>query len=85
MQHIATIEIPKGSDRRIHMSYDKSGFVDLGPIKDQIPVNEGVTPVCYGYIDGTLNKKEGDEVDVIVFSNKSPRKPSCFWAVFCII
>lgn len=71
MQYIATIEIPKGSDRRIHMSYDKSGFIDLGPIKEHIPVNEGVMPVHYGYIEGTVNKEEGDEVDVIVFS-KNP-------------
>ncbi len=68
MAYIATIEIPKGSDRRIHMSYDKSGFIDLGPIKVQIPVNEGIMPVHYGYIDGTVNKEEGDEVDVIIFS-----------------
>jgi inorganic pyrophosphatase len=67
----AIIEIPKGSDRRIHMSYDKSGFIDLGPIKEHVPVNEGVMPVHYGYIDGTMNKREGDEVDVIVFSKKS--------------
>ena len=70
MQYIAIIEIPKGSDRRIHMSYDKSGFIDLGLIKEHVPVNEGVMPVHYGYIEGTVNKEEGDEVDVIVFSNK---------------
>ena len=70
MQYIATIEIPKGSDRRIHMSYDKSGFIDLGPIKEHVPVNEGIMPVHYGYIEGTVNREEGDEVDVIVFSKK---------------
>ena len=67
----ATIEIPKGTDRRIHMSYDKSGFVDLGPIKEQVPVNEGLMPVHYGYLDNTLNKEEGDEVDVLVFSKNA--------------
>lgn len=71
MPYIATIEIPKGSDRRIHLSYDKSGFIDLGPTKEQVPINDGIMPVHYGFIDGTLNKKEGDEVDVIVFSEKS--------------
>jgi inorganic pyrophosphatase len=70
MQYIATIEIPKGSDRRIHLAYDKSGFIDLGPIKEHVPVNEGVMPVHYGYIEGTVNKEEGDEVDVILFSKK---------------
>jgi inorganic pyrophosphatase len=71
MQHIAIIEIPKGSDRRIHMSYDKTGFIDLGPIQEHVPVNNGVMPVHYGYIEGTLNKEEGDEIDVIVFSKHS--------------
>jgi inorganic pyrophosphatase len=71
MSYIATIEIPKDSDRRIHLAYDKSGFIDLGSIKEYVPVNEGIMPVHYGYIDGTVNKEEGDEVDVIVFSKKS--------------
>ena len=71
MPYIATIEIPKGTDRRIHLSYDKSGFVDLGPIKEQIPINEGIMPVHYGYIDNTLNVSEDDEVDVLVFSQKT--------------
>ena len=66
----AIIEIPRGDDRRRHMKYDKSGFVDLGPIKDVIPVNKGIMPVHYGYIPGTLNESEGDEVDILVLSNK---------------
>lgn len=52
------------------MSYDKSGFIDLGPIKDQIPVNDGVMPAHYGYIENAINKEEGDEVDVIIFSSQ---------------
>ncbi len=71
MKYLAVVEIPKGSNRRIHMSYDNTGFIDLGPIKDQIPVNDGVMPVCYGYIDKTINKQEKDNVDAIIFSNKS--------------
>lgn len=70
MKYKAVIEIPKGCDRRIHMSYDKSGFIDLGSIKDQISVNDGVMPVHYGYIENTINKEEKDEVDVIIFSAK---------------
>lgn len=70
MRYKAVIEIPRGCDRRIHMSYDKSGFIDLGPIKVQIPVNDGIMPVHYGYIENTVNKKEKDEVDVIIFSSK---------------
>jgi len=66
----AVIEIPKGDDRRRHIKYDKTGFVDLGPIKNVIPVNEGIMPVDYGYVLETFNKKEGDEVDILVLSNK---------------
>ena len=69
--YIVVIEIPKGSDRRTHMAYDKSGFVDLGSIKDSIPVNNGIMPVHYGYIEGTFNKEDSDEVDVMVFSKKA--------------
>jgi inorganic pyrophosphatase len=66
----AVIEIPKGDDRRRHIKYDKTGFVDLGPIKDVIPVNEGVMPVDYGYVPGTMNEKEGDEIDILIISDK---------------
>ena len=67
----AVVEIPKGCDRRIHLSYDGINFIDLGLIKEQIPVNEGVMPICYGYIENTINKIEKDNIDVIIFSNKS--------------
>ena len=66
----AIIEIPFGDDRRRHMKYDKSGFIDLGPTKDVIPVNDGVMPVNYGYIKDTLNVGEGDEIDVLIFSKQ---------------
>jgi inorganic pyrophosphatase len=69
MKYLAVIEIPKGSDRRIHKSFDGFNFIDLGPIKEQIPVNDGIMPVHYGYLENTINPIEKDEVDVIVFSN----------------
>jgi len=65
----AIIEIPKGDDRRRHLKHDKSGFIDLGPIKDVIPVNDGVMPIHYGYIPETLNELEGDEIDILVLSD----------------
>ena len=71
MKYFAVVEIPKGSDRRIHLSHDGGGFIDLGLIKEEIPVNDGVMPVCYGYIENTINEEEKDNVDVIIFSNKS--------------
>lgn len=70
MKYKAVIEIPKGCDRRIHLSYDGINFIDLGLIKEEIPVNNGIMPVHYGYIENTVNEKEKDNVDVIVFSNK---------------
>lgn len=66
----AIIEMPQGDDRRRHMKYDKSGFIDLGPTKDVIPVNGGVMPVNYGYIKDAFNPGEGDEVDVLIFSKR---------------
>lgn len=65
----AIIEIPKGDDRRRHVKPDKSGFIDLGPTKNIIPINNGIMPVHYGYIPGTLNEKEGDEIDVLILSD----------------
>lgn len=71
----AHIEIPKGSDRRTYLSRDKSGYVDLGPIKDAIPINGGVMPIHYGFIIGTINKEEQsewpEELDVLVYSDTS--------------
>lgn len=61
--------MPKGDDRRRHLSYDKSGFVDIGPIKDVIPVNNGIMPVDYGYVPNTFNPSDKDEVDVLLISN----------------
>jgi len=66
----AIIEIPKGDNRRRHLNNKKAEFVDLGSIKDVIPINDGVMPVDYGYIPETLNKKEEDEIDVIILSKK---------------
>ena len=71
MKYKAVIEIPKGCDRRIHLSYDGTNFIDLGLIKEKIPINNGVMPIHYGYIENTVNEIEKDNVDVIIFSNKS--------------
>ena len=70
MEHIAVVEIPKGCARRIHKSIETHEFIDFGPTNEVIPINNGVMPVAYGFIKNTLNKNEGDEVDVIIFSNK---------------
>lgn len=70
MKYLAVIEIPKGADRRIHLSLDDGVFRDFGPIKEQIPINEGVMPVHYGYIKNAINPIEKDNVDVIIFSNR---------------
>ncbi|MDB4984266.1 MAG: hypothetical protein JWM20_445 [Patescibacteria group bacterium] len=74
MNYLATIEIPKGSGRRIHKGYEdhiKGQFVDFGPISDKITANGGLMPLAYGFIENTRGS-DGvpDEVDVMVFSTK---------------
>ena len=73
MKYIATIEIPKNSERRIHKATEagiEGKFVDFGPISDKITANGGKMPVAYGFIEKTINKGENDELDVMVFSEK---------------
>lgn len=65
----AIIEMPRGDTVRRHLKFDGTGFIELGPIKDVIPVNDGIMPVHYGYLPGTRNPEEGDEIDVLVFSD----------------
>lgn len=75
------IEIPKGDDRRRHLSYDKTKMLDLGPTKDVIPVNNGIMPIAYGFIIGTLQKEESsknpdeipDEIDILIYSKANFR------------
>lgn len=52
----------------MHLNYAKTAIIDLGPIKETIPVNDGIMPIDYGYIEDTSNVAEGDEVDVLIFS-----------------
>ncbi len=73
------IEIPKGDDRRRHLSYDKKEMLDLGPTKNVIPINDGIMPIAYGFAIGTLQKEEAsknpneipDEIDALVYSKNS--------------
>lgn len=46
------IEIPKGDNRRMHLSRDKTHMLNLGPIKNVIPINNGVMPIAYGFVKG---------------------------------
>lgn len=74
MNYTATIEIPKNSGRRIHKGNqpDNLGkFVDFGPLIDKIKANNGLMPLAYGFIEDTTGSDgEGDEVDVMIFSEK---------------
>jgi inorganic pyrophosphatase len=67
---IAIIEIPKGDGIRRHFKKTKDGFVELGLIKEIIPINDGLMPIAYGFIPNTLNSGDDDELDVIVYSEK---------------
>ncbi len=59
------IEIPKGDNRRRHLAYDKSGIIDLGPLIEAIPLNNGLMPVHYCYVPNTKSA-EGDELDLLL-------------------
>ena len=67
------IEIPKGDGRRIHLDYSRTFFIDLGPTKNVIPVNDGIMPIAYGFVIGTKGKEAGenDELDALLYSKKS--------------
>lgn len=66
----AIIEIPKGDTIRRHKNKHGEGLIELGLIKDVIPVNDGMNPVNYGYIPDTYNASDEDEVDVIVVTDE---------------
>ena len=68
---IAVIEMPKGETVRRHKDKHGEGLIELGLIKDAIPVNGGVNPVHYGYIPDTHNPSDDDELDVIVISKEA--------------
>lgn len=71
MKYLATIEISKNSDRRIHkgnQSHNMGIFEDFGPISEKITANGGRMPLAYGFIEGIHNPGENDEIDVMVFS-----------------
>ena len=70
------IEMPKGESRRIHLGrMGDEGWIDLGPIKKIIPINDGIIPIAYGFIMGTKMKEKGstmeEELDALVYSNKA--------------
>ena len=62
MTYIATIEIPKNSDRRIHKDYDELKFIDFGLISEKITANGGRMPLAYGFINDTSSKTEEKDV-----------------------
>lgn len=74
MKYIATIEIPKNSNRRIHKGNQVENFgkfVDFGPISEKITANGGRMPLAYGFIENTVGTdSEADEIDVMVFSDR---------------
>lgn len=77
MKYIATIEIPRNSDRRIHKGnqpHNMGIFEDFGPLIDKIKANDGKMPLAYGFINDTtstdISYEYADEIDVMVFSNR---------------
>lgn len=64
----AIIESPKGDDRRRHFDKKKNKVIDLEPLKDVIPVNNGIAPINYGFIIGTKCQADNEEIDALVIS-----------------
>jgi len=69
-KYFALIEIPEGDDRRRHFDKKRNKVVDLGPLKNAIPVNNGIEPINYGFILNTHCEADDDEVDVNVLSER---------------
>lgn len=67
----AVIEIPKGDSIRRHYNKSQNRFVELGPIKNLVPVNNGIMPVNYGFIPNTQNPEDNDELDILVLSQNT--------------
>ncbi len=64
----AIIETPEGDGRRRHFNKKQNKVIDLQPLKDVIPVNNGISPVNYGFILNTYCDADGDEVDLLLIS-----------------
>lgn len=65
----AIIECPEGDDRRRHFDKKQNKVIDLGSLKNVIPLNNGITPVNYGFIKNTKCEADGDEIDVLLVSD----------------
>src|SRR3990167_8107299 len=67
-KYIAIIESPEGDDRRQHFDKKINKVVDLEPLKNAIPLNNGIAPVNYGFIVGTYNNVDEEKIDTLVIS-----------------
>jgi inorganic pyrophosphatase len=61
MVYTFTCEIPKDGERRIHLNYARTEFIDCGAIIAKITVNEGKMPSAYGFLKGVINTDEKNE------------------------
>jgi inorganic pyrophosphatase len=66
----AIIESPEGDDRRRHFDKKENRIIDIEPLKDVIPVNNGIAPINYGFILNTKCPADNDEIDVLIISDK---------------
>jgi inorganic pyrophosphatase len=67
----AIIEIPKGDSIRRYYNKSENKFVEIGQIKDVIPVNDGIMPVNYGFTPEAHNPNDNNALDVLVISNNT--------------
>jgi len=67
-EYQAIIETPEGDNRRRHFDKKQNKVVDLQPLEEVIPVNNGIAPVNYGFIKNTHCDVDGDEIDLLLLS-----------------
>ena len=58
MQYEFVVEIEEEGDRRIHLNFPKTAFLDFGLISEKISANNGKMPTVYGFLKGVINNDE---------------------------
>ncbi len=54
-------EIPENGERRIHLNYEKTDFIDCGLISEKIKANDSKMPTTYGFLKDIINTVEDEK------------------------
>lgn len=66
----AIIESPEGDNRRRHFDKKRNRVIDIEPLKNVIPINNGIAPVSYAMILDTYCKADNEEIDALIISDE---------------